>query len=78
MEYSFTLFISTPNVDEETAANMLYESGCEDALFSVSEGVYSVDFDRESDSFDNAIASAIRDIKKSNIGSYIVSYEVTM
>ncbi len=71
MGYNFTLIITQPNVDEEVAANKLYAGGCDDALFSVSGGVYEVEFNRESPSFYEAVSTAISDVNKAGIGSYV-------
>ena len=73
MTYSFTLIISRPDVDEETAADRLYASGCGDGLFSVSNGKYSVDFDREADSLAEAVETATRDVESAGIGSKVLS-----
>jgi hypothetical protein len=70
--YNFSLLISEPTVDEETAANALYSRGCDDALFSVSGGVYEVEFDREAGSLEDAVATAIRDVRNARIGSRVV------
>lgn len=70
--YNFSLVITSPTVDEETAANRLYGGGCDDALFSVSGGVYEVEFDREARGYREAVRSAIRDVNKSGIGSCVV------
>lgn len=70
--YNFSLVIPRPTVDEETAANKLYGGGCDDALFSVSGGVYEVEFDREAPSFREAVISAISDVNKAGIGSHVV------
>ena len=70
--HNFSLLISPPTVDEETAASRLYGGGCDDALFSVSGGVYEVDFDREARSLKQAVLTAIRDVERSGIGARVV------
>ena len=70
--YNFSLLIPQPTVDEETAADWLYAGGCDDALFSVSGGVYEVEFDREAASLVEAVRSAISDVNKSAIGARVV------
>jgi hypothetical protein len=70
--YSFSLVITQPTVDDETAADRLYSSGCDDSLFSISEGVYLVTFDRKARSLKKAISSAIDDVNKSKIGSRVI------
>ena len=70
--YNFSLLISRPTVDEDTAADKLYGGGCDDALFTVSGGVYEVEFDREAPSLKEAVQSAIQAIKQSGIGSHVL------
>jgi len=70
--YNFALVISRPSVDEEAAASALYGGRCDDALFSVSGGVYEVEFDREAPSFREAVLSAISDVNRAGIGSRVV------
>lgn len=51
---------------ERNLANRLY-SNCSDSLFSVSNGVYEIEFDREAGSFQEALSSAIRDVNDAGI-----------
>ena len=61
--FEFTLKVNTMSFNEEVA-NILYEAGCEDALFnSDATGVF-LDFCREDESLEKAMASAIADVKK--------------
>lgn len=68
MIYDFTLSISRPNVDYDSAANLLFEAGCSDALFGVSGGEYQLDFSREATSFHEAVFLAIRDVRSAGLG----------
>lgn len=55
-EYAFTLILDGPvndHIDE------LFEAGCDDATFGVSNGVPFGDFDREAPTFAEAVRSAI-------------------
>ena len=70
--YNFSLLISKPVVDDEIAANHLYTSGCDDALFSVSAGIYTIEFDRVAHSFKDAVESAVYDVKNADIGVVIL------
>jgi hypothetical protein len=69
--YSFSLVITPPLIDEEDAADKLYKNGCDDALFAVTNGEYSITFDRESSSLQQAIDSAINNLEQANIGSTV-------
>ena len=70
--YNFSLLISPPTVDEETAADRLYAGGCDDGLFSVSGGIYEVEFDREASSLVDAVRSAMSDVNEAEIGARVV------
>ena len=61
--YSFTLIVEGPDLQDDTRIDEVYEAGCDDALVSSSNGVQSLDFDREAASFEEAVLSAIRDIE---------------
>lgn len=74
--FNFSLVISRPDVDDEDAANLLYEAGCSDGIFSASGGVYQVEFDREAVSMKEAVSSAIHDVCCSNIGARILSIQM--
>ncbi len=64
MEYDFTLILAGAADVTDSAANRLFECGCDDGLFGATGGVGYVDFTRESTSMEKAISSAIADVKK--------------
>ena len=70
--YNFSLIITPPDLDEEAAADRLYGDGCDDAIFSVSGGVYEIEFDRGAASLREAVTSAIHDVNRAAIGSQVV------
>lgn len=76
MTHNFAILISPPEVDEETAADKLYAGGCVDAIVSVSEGAYEIEFDRDAPSLDEAMQSAIQDVEASGIGSRVLGSRV--
>lgn len=45
-------------------ADRFYEAGCDDATLSVQKGLFVLEFDRSADSFENALDSAITDVRK--------------
>lgn len=59
--YIFTLQIEGVD-DLNKLADALYKSGCDDALVYMEGGKYYVDFDRESESLEKAVAYATRDV----------------
>jgi hypothetical protein len=60
--HSFTLFFSGGDVLNDEQFDALYEAGCDDALFGVRDGSQYGAFDREANSFSEALASAIEDV----------------
>jgi hypothetical protein len=72
MVYSFTLTIEGADVLTDDALDALYEAGCDDATFGVSNGVQTADFDREATDFADAVASAIKAIEAMVPGARVV------
>ncbi len=64
MTYEFTVILA--NLDEMTTdlAEGLFVAGCDDGHPWSSDGVAAVTFDREGDSLESAIRSAIADVQK--------------
>jgi len=62
--HSFTLILG--DAPEITAAveDALYEAGCDDATLGMRSGVTYLDFDRAAGSFEKAIQSGIRDVRR--------------
>jgi hypothetical protein len=66
-EYEFTLKfkLQVSDIDPDLYVEQLYESGCDDAVIGTGKrGYIGLNFIRESSSAYEAIASAVRDIKK--------------
>ena len=59
--YEFTLIIEG-NLDDEAVIVSLFEAGCDDATFGISNGVGVADFAREAESAVAAINTAVRDV----------------
>ena len=71
-EHDFTLVLAG-NFDLETVfENDLFEAGCDDATFSIRCGRAFLTFTRLAPTRKEAIFSAIRDVKKSNLGLEVV------
>jgi len=63
VKYEFTLILKgTPELTEETA-DRLFESGCDDGSPGTCDGVFSIDFHRKSNTLEEAINSAIANVK---------------
>jgi len=73
--HSFTLFFSGADVLDDEQLDALYEAGCDDALFGVRDGVQYGAFDRDADSFGEALASAIAGVTRAVPGVQVVRIE---
>ncbi len=62
-KYEFTLILRGPLELTEDIADELFEAGCDDGTPGTCEGVFSIDFHREADSLEEAIRSAIGNVK---------------
>lgn len=62
-KYEFTLVLSgSPELTEE-AAERLFDAGCDDGTPGTCKGVLSIDFHRQAPSLEEAIRSAIANVK---------------
>lgn len=59
VEHGFRLRLSG---DVEAKLDDLYEAGCSDATFGSVDGRWHADFDREAETFEVAVASAVADV----------------
>lgn len=64
VEYDFTLVLSGISELTADAEDRLFESGCDDATLVVRSGRVRLDFTRAAPSFQDAVASAIRDVRR--------------
>ncbi len=62
-KYEFTLILKGSLELTEAIADTLYASGCHDGTPGTCQGVFSIDFHRESDSLEAAIRSAIASVQ---------------
>lgn len=71
--YQFTLVLK--NVNEKTPGieDSLYDAGCDDALINFRNGVVYLEFDREGSSIEEAVISAIKDVKSASIDVEVAS-----
>lgn len=68
-EYDFALILSGVNELTTEVEDALFEAGCDDATLSVQYGLVYMEFSRQAPSLKDAILSAIRDVRKANIGA---------
>ncbi len=73
--YNFTLTLSGVRMDTEGLADALYTHGCDDALICYYGNSVYVEFDREAESLDKAIQTAIDNIEASGTGAIVESVD---
>ena len=62
-KYEFALILAGSLELTEEMADQLFEAGCDDGTPETCEGVFSIDFHREAPSLEDAIRSAIANVK---------------
>ena len=62
-KYEFTLILDGSLELTEEIADELFEAGCEDGTPGICSGVFSVDFRRQARSLEEAIRSAMAEVK---------------
>ncbi len=63
--FSFTLILDGDAPTTEDMENALFEAGCEDALLGSRYGAVYLDFDREAETPEKAVSSALKDVARS-------------
>lgn len=63
--YRLTIIASGLGRDEDVYAEKLFEAGCDDATISLQKGLLVLEFEREANSFEDALQSAIYDVRTS-------------
>jgi len=63
VKYEFSLILKGPLELTEDIADELFEAGCDDGTPGTCAGVFSIDFHREAASLEEAIRSAIANVK---------------
>ena len=61
--FNFTLVLHGVNESIKGLEDALFEAGCDDALINFRNGMVYLDFDRNSSSLDEAVNSAIQQVK---------------
>ncbi len=73
--YHFTLVVEGADLQSEANLDALFEAGCDDATFGVAAGVQHAAFDRDADSYAEAIVSAIHQIEQAVPNARVVRLE---
>lgn len=61
--FNFTLLVEGPDLQSDELADALFAAGCDDALVGRADGIQYADFDREADSLEEAVLTAVADIE---------------
>ncbi len=62
--YHFTVILADIHEMTEDLAKALFEAGCDDGSPRSSNGVATIDFDRETESIEHAVRSAVANVQK--------------
>jgi hypothetical protein len=68
-EFEFTLLLKGVDALTEDVENAFYEAGCSDATIAVRCGRPVITFSRAAASMKDAVLSAIRDVRKADVGA---------
>jgi len=60
--HRFALVLSGTSESDERLEDALFEAGCDDAILAFRSGVGYLEFDREAESLESAVLSAVRDV----------------
>lgn len=76
-KYHFTLVISGAVELTVSMADALYSAGCDDATPGMCDGVLMIDFHREAPSLEEAIRTAIANVRSAGYEATRVEMDVT-
>jgi hypothetical protein len=71
-EFDFALIIGGVSELNERVEKALFEAGCDDATFSIQYGWLYAEFSRSSASMQDAILSAIHDVRRANLDATVL------
>lgn len=71
--YTFTLVLGGVNEQTDGLEDALFNAGCDDALVNFRNGTVYLDFDREANSLEEAILSAIQAVEGLALNATVVS-----
>lgn len=66
-KYHFSLVVSDQVELTESVADALYSAGCDDATPGMCEGVFTLDFHRDATSLEEAIRTAIENVRRAGL-----------
>jgi hypothetical protein len=71
-EHDFALIVDGVGELTQGVQDALFEAGCDDATLSIQYGLLYLEFSRSSRSLQDAIISAINDVRKADIGAEVL------
>jgi len=71
-EYDFALILGGVTELTSSVEDALFNVGCDDATVSMQYGLLYLEFSRSATSLEDAIISAINDVRKANIGAEVL------
>jgi hypothetical protein len=74
-EFDFTIALKGITQLTEEVENALFEAGCDDATISWVHDHAWLQFTREANTFEEAVQTAVHDIRKANVGIDVVLLE---
>lgn len=74
-KYEFTLILKGSIELTDDVADGLFEAGCDDGTPGTCDGVFSIDFHRQAGSLEEAISSAIANVKSAGYAVQRVQIE---
>lgn len=73
--FEFTLALKNANEKTLHLEDSLYESGCDDALIQFRNGAVYLEFSREASSLEEAVISAIKDVRSASVDMDVASVQ---
>lgn len=73
--YEFAVILSASIELTDDMADVLFEAGCDDGIPGTSNGVFTIDFHRRARSLEEAIRSAIEDVRSAGLSVARVEME---
>lgn len=61
--HTFTLIVDGPDLQTDELIDAVHDAGCDDALIGRADGVQFADFDRDADSLQDAVLSAVSELE---------------
>ncbi len=61
--HTLTLIVDGPDLQADALVDQVFEAGCHDALVGRADGIQFVDFDREADTLQAAVQTAVAELE---------------